>query len=208
MKNILFDFDGPLFDGRKVARKTLQEVFDELQIPVIVELSELSLSSPEQFVKSCMDRYQVNGYDIQSITEIYYKKLERNEMLSEVRGEVPGILFQLKGKGNRLFIISDRSEQRLRFLLESFKILHFFEDVLGRERYGLKPSQGSVSYLEEMFGVYPENTWMIGDTESDYLYAKRAGYHYAHAAYSSEPACISWEKCDFVLKSEKDILLM
>lgn len=206
MKNIIFDFDGPLFDSRTIAKDTLQDVFNKLQIPIVVDFDGLSLSSPEKMVTACVEKYDLYNIDASRVFEIYYQELKNNEAMAKARCNIIGILEQLKLKNYRLFVVSDRSEKRLKKIMKNMKILSFFEDVIGRERYGLKPLQGSAAYLKEKFEVFPKDTWMIGDTENDYLYAKEAGYYYAQVIYSLEPTTVSEEMFDLILKTEEDIL--
>ena len=83
---------------------------------------------------------------------------------------------QLKEAGCKMAVCTNKFEGLSRKLLESLKIIDYFDDVVGSDTlFVRKPNPGHILGTLERIGGTPENAVMVGDSSNDIDAAKAAG---------------------------------
>ena len=90
---------------------------------------------------------------------------------------IPELLEELKKRGIRLAVFSNKPDREVQKLIRR----HFgdsFEVILGnRDDYPKKPDPTGACMIAEKFGVLPEETMYLGDTNTDMQTGKNAGMY-------------------------------
>lgn len=89
---------------------------------------------------------------------------------------VPETLDELRARGRRLAVISNKNAALCREVLALLGGEHFFEEILGGDSLPVrKPSPEPVLKLLASFGVPPERAAIVGDSINDMAAGKGAG---------------------------------
>jgi phosphoglycolate phosphatase len=99
-------------------------------------------------------------------------------------GGVPETLDLFNSCGIRLVVCTNKSEALASRLLDSFDILLRFSEVIGEDSTGFhKPDPRLIFYVMKKFNVDRSEIIVVGDSESDYLLARRADVDYRIATF-------------------------
>lgn len=207
MKQIVFDFDGPLFDGRSAAQSaislTISHFKDRYPAPDF-PLRTLPLWEPNRIVAILYPNLETDKRA--EISSYYSNLLHLHERQLGVTTQVRGNLDTLQKLGCRLALFSGRHADNLLPLLEDLGLSKYFSnDLIGCPPDYPKPSpvflQKVVSRAESS-----ASTVFIGDSDLDFLAAKGASVVYYHAGWSEEPNSESAANAKLVLRSLGDLV--
>ena len=173
---LMFDLDGTLIDSRLdicTAVNLLRANYD---------LPPLSVETVTRYVGDGIDKLverSLRGYPVniekavRECTEYYRRHLHDKTTL------YPGVmdgLQRLRRAGYLLALISNKPAAACREILQHFKIEGLFVIVLGGgDTKHLKPHPEPLLATMSRLGAGPENSWMIGDHQTDLEAARRAG---------------------------------
>lgn len=175
-ENILFDFDGTLFDTSKGVLKSFDNVigFYNLQVkksdyrkmmgPPLEESFLSILKLPKSEIENAIQKYR-EYYSEHGIFE-----------LDEYEG-VEKLLLDLRATGKKLFVATSKPEFFAKKILSKFEMLHFFEFVGGADLHERKRVKKTdvIKYVLENNELKPENCLMVGDREYDIKGANHFG---------------------------------
>lgn len=206
VKGVVFDFDGPIFDGRSAALKSLDQTIQKFGAPK-VNFHVLPLLRPTQLIALV---YADSGLSLDRLDEIcrYYRcRLEDAEDEIQIHDEVRLTIATLHADGFRLAILSSRHEANLRNRLTRLNLIDFFSKIVGRDTASVsKPDPESVKYVASQLDIAPTELVVVGDSDADFTAAQGAGAHYYHANWSGEPCgLVSTSVGVVTLRDQRDL---
>ena len=183
---IVFDFDGPIFDGYSASITVLERCMrDELGIRDFV-FDPTKFSIPKKMLAVAVEQYSLNFQDDVEKSQLFKRVLLRyeKELIVEEneRYLVPGIekaLSRLHTLHEPIFILSDRSDHSI---------------------CSITDGKGPL-YLMQKYNFTPKQLILIGDTEVDKKTADAAGIEFylyvSRQTSNSLKSAISYDKTLF-----------
>ncbi len=172
IKNIIWDFDGTLFNTYPAIITAFKRVLGEFGIDVEDEeiLAYLKISVTHA-IKHFMSLYSLKNDFIERIS--FY---EKNTDLSMVQPfpYAKEKCFDFKQNGGRNFILTHRGNSTL-LLLKHYEMLDYFEEIVTKHHhFKPKPDPEGFNYLINKYNLPNDSILSIGDRECDILGAKQA----------------------------------
>lgn len=205
LKCIVFDFDGPIFDGRKAAAQALEETVKQFNSGPrpLTSFSTLPLFSPKGLI-SFLYRDLDDAARV-PIRDFYAKQLLRIERELGVPESVRAALNLLTKADYRLAIFSSRKCDNLNSLLRDLGLATLFS-FCGCSPEFSKPSGDCLKKLSQELRIAPADLLFVGDSDWDYLAAKDAGVTYYHACWTGEPSVQGPRNAKLRLASLRDLV--
>jgi len=171
---ILFDLDGTLIDSTEAILESFHNSFDIHQRPhpkdsdiTVLIGHPLDVMYRELGIEEAMIWTFVDTY------KMHYRKIstQKTVLLENAREAV-----EEASKYARLGVVTTKTGQYSRILLEHFGLMDYFEVLIGREdvenpKPHAEPIEKAITYL----ACDKRTCWMIGDTRLDAASAKNAG---------------------------------
>jgi len=178
IKLIIFDFDGTLGDTRRNIVVTMQDVMQELSLPLQNE--EVCASTIGLPLRECYAKMfpQLNSKVLNQCAELHTRCFAEN--LKKITPlpfpMVKETLEVLKNMDICLAIASSRSSESLRDLLNRMGMGSYFPCIIGaQDIVHAKPNAEPVLKVLEILGFNADNTLVVGDMEVDVLMGVNAG---------------------------------
>ena len=201
---VIFDFDGVIADSKEAytaqMRETLESFsnisFTEEEIRSRVGNTDQS-DDFKEFLKT--DDPQT----IDAAIKMYSDLTGKYAFLRSLFPNVTSTLDQIKRR-HFTGIVSRKSQERMEFWLNYFKISQYFDYPIGTLE---RTKATAIQKLMNYYGIPTERTLMIGDTEFDIKSAKRARVISVAALYdNSEPQKLLALSPDYTIDKFEDIL--
>lgn len=175
VQNILFDFDGTVFDTVEGITKSAQYALRKQGIEA--ELTALRCFAGPPLVDKFMEVY---GFDRERAEQATRDFKERYNSIGVKECRVfPGIrdvLEALIAAGARVGIATSKPQNLAEQLLAGENMLGLFQVICGSEAKGNNNAKWQVlQRAMDALGARPENTILVGDTKYDVEGAKRCG---------------------------------
>lgn len=206
-KNILFDFDGTLFDTSIGIINAAKYVLSEYKIDYSkIDLKKI-IGPPlnESFKYLC----GLNDNDSLEATQKYREYYRNNGLYeSTVCEGIECVLQILQEKGYNIFIASSKPELFIEKLLKNNNLFEYFKYISG------SPIEGKAYSKEEVilkiinkFNLKTNETVIIGDTKYDVIGARNNNIDAIGVTYCLE-SCEELYECKpkYIAKDAKDIL--
>lgn len=176
-KTIIFDLDGTLLYTLEDLKNSVNYALEQCGY------QRRTLEDIRHFVgngiRRLVERAVPEGTDIKSTDKVFeifreYYNLHATDNTGLYDG-VEELLYELKKKGYKLAIVSNKVQSAVDILREKF-----FNDTIeisigDREGKKKKPSPDAVLTVMEYFNASKEETLYVGDSEVDVMTAKNAG---------------------------------
>ena len=168
INDIIWDFDGTLFDTYPAIADVFLETFKQFDInesrTEVMEYLHLSLS----------ETYEHFSIKHSLINENLRKKFVETEEAMDVSKALPfegeeEVLSKVIDNGGRNFIYTNRGASTYSFLKYAGQMKYFTEIITHEDGYGRKPSPACIIYLTKKYSFNKEETLMVGDREIDVL---------------------------------------
>lgn len=173
----VFDLDGTLLETLKDLAASTNFALRQYDMP------EHSIEDVRMFVgngvKKLMERAIPNGLDNPKFEEVYatFRQHYLNHNLDTTKpyDGIPELLRELKGRGKKLAIVSNKLYAATQDLAR-----HFFPDTIEvaigeRENIKKKPAPDTVVEALRQLGVSKEGAVYIGDSDVDIMTARNSG---------------------------------
>lgn len=173
----VFDLDGTLLETLKDLAASTNFALRQYDMP------EHSIEDVRMFVgngvKKLMERAIPNGLDNPKFEEVYatFRQHYLNHNLDTTKpyDGIPELLRELKGRGKKLAIVSNKFYAATQDLAR-----HFFPDTIKvaigeRENIKKKPAPDTVVEALRQLGVSKEGAVYIGDSDVDIMTARNSG---------------------------------
>ena len=173
----VFDLDGTLLETLKDLAASTNFALRQYDMP------EHSIEDVRMFVgngeKKLMERAIPNGLDNPKFEEVYatFRQHYLNHNLDTTKpyDGIPELLRELKGRGKKLAIVSNKFSAATQDLAR-----HFFPDTIEvaigeRENIKKKPAPDTVVEALRQLGVSKEGAVYIGDSDVDIMTARNSG---------------------------------
>ncbi len=171
---ILFDLDGTLIDSTEAILESFHNSFDVHRHPHPEdEAIKALIGYPLDVMYRELGIEQERVWDFVTTYKEHYRIIstEKTVLLPYAREAV-----EEAAKFARLGIVTTKTGQYSRVLMEYFELMHHFEVLIGREDVeNPKPHAEPIEKAVERMGVAKEMCWIIGDTRLDIGSANNAG---------------------------------
>ncbi|MDC7243580.1 MAG: HAD-IA family hydrolase [Sphaerochaetaceae bacterium] len=176
IKNIIWDFDGTLFDTYTAQSSLLSKmILDEYNIVIsketIREFTSNSLSFALKEIANIVnvDFEEIKNHFIKSYPQVSLEEEYPYKHAYEVCSSVIN-------SGGKNMINTHRGKDRLLLLLKNYNMFDLFSDIItADDDFPRKPDPTSFYALIERNKLRVEETLVIGDRELDVLGGKNAG---------------------------------
>lgn len=173
-KIILFDLDGTIIDSTEAILESFEKAYQSFtkDVPSAESIKSLiGLPLDVMFVKLGVDESESMAY-VTAYKE-HYKTIhtEKTVLLPRVKEAIA-----LAAEHGRLGVVTTKTSEFSRILLEHFDLMKYFDVLIGREDVeNPKPHPEPVERAMNALGyTYGKVTYMIGDTPADMIAAEEA----------------------------------
>jgi HAD superfamily hydrolase (TIGR01549 family) len=209
---VIFDFDGPLFDGRSARNRALRLVHEEVceEFGAFeIEIDQLPLLTPDATLITTYARRQEILKKLDHFDQRFREAIKAEELTQPFIEGTLATIDELRKKGCKVAILSLRPQAELKDLLRTRRALRHFDHVSGRDTPpAAKPARESVLEICKLTDARPEHAIFVGDTDIDLNTARAAGVEYFHAGWSKEPSSRSVHDCDLVLQRPGELAIL
>jgi HAD superfamily hydrolase (TIGR01549 family) len=191
MRGFVFDFDGPLFDGRAAAAAALAataEHYRERCKAPLLSFQYLPLLPPRALITLVFSESGLSAAEVQGVETYYRERLTEAEDRVAVRPEIKQLLRELKAGGDKVAILSSRRRESVMGRLRKVVLDELVDVVHGRDSLpNAKPRPEALGRIASDMGLPPRDLVFIGDSETDYECARDAKVTYYQILWSGEP---------------------
>jgi len=200
---ILFDLDGTLVDSAEdiglVLRKTLKEIGLEEYFPQNIR------DYIGGGVKALLERTLGDKFKEEYVGIFRKFYLENPVVYTRPYEGIPEILSDLKNKGYKLAVVSNKLEELSREILKRIGLMSYFDFIAGGDTFSeKKPSPVPILKTLEIMGIEPSSSLIVGDTEADIVAGREAGVKTALAMWGYVK--LNSVKPDFILNLPRDLM--
>jgi phosphoglycolate phosphatase len=188
---ILFDYDGTLFDTRPAIAHCIERAFERGgRPPPPKERALATIAAGLPLAESLVALDATLRRDRRALNDLIttYRQVYLNEgtpLLSPFAG-VGTVLRRLRADGIKSTVISNKGIEAIRHSLDQTGFDAFVDTVFG-DQPGLPKKPDPLLFTEHILPLYDrlprDRILMVGDTESDILFAKSAGIPACWASY-------------------------
>ena len=174
--NIIWDFDGTLFNTYPAMCRDLQAVMEGFGVHASLEdLLPRFTTSRETVLTWCGEQA---GMTAQEVDQIYRAWVtEHGQPEAYPFPHVRSILERFQAAGGRNFVFTHRSGSVHDYLAGADLTKYFTDVVSAGTTYARKPAPAGNLHIIETHGLDKARTLAVGDRELDVLAAKNAGIH-------------------------------
>ncbi|MDQ7047886.1 MAG: HAD family hydrolase [Sulfurovum sp.] len=174
-KIVLFDLDGTLIDSTEAILESFEKAYSSfgVDVPDAHKIKSLiGLPLDMMFVKLGVDEAEAMGYA--KVYKEHYQTIhiEKTVLLPHAREAV-----EFAHGYGRLGVVTTKTSEFSRVLLEHFDLMKYFDVLIGREdvenpKPDPEPVEKALSALGHSFG---DVAYFIGDTDADMIAGEEAG---------------------------------
>ena len=174
IKHVTFDLDGTLVNSGSTIYKTTLKALNVLNIKAVIQEKEFHRMIGAHFI-NIFNELKIVVKDVDQFIDIYKGFYFDFIDESEFYPGVIDILKYLQGKNINISLLTTKSQDQAKKIMEYFEVQNYFNIIMGR-RDGIdyKPSAEPLLFICKELGVKPEETLIVGDTELDIICGKNA----------------------------------
>lgn len=192
---MIFDLDGTLADTSRDLIEAANHTFDTLGITERLDpLADrmVAFSGGKALLGLGLGRQHPDTDNSDAIDRHYFRFLESYSENIAVHTRPYDRAFQalerLNGSGWRLGVCTNKPEGLAASLLDSLEMTGFFQALVGADTYPYrKPDPRALLRTIERIGGDPARSFLVGDSQTDFLTAERAGAHFILHAPEAVP---------------------
>lgn len=174
IKNVIWDFDGTLFDTYPAIAGVFLKALERFGIS---EKRACVLKMLHQSLSDTYDHFSVKySIDREELRNVFVSSEEGMDVNSARPFDgVPSILGKISQNGGSNLIYTNRGKSTYDFLEKSGLTGYFTEIITFEDGFGRKPSPDCINYFVDKYSFVRGETLMVGDREIDVLAAHNAG---------------------------------
>ena len=180
-KHIIFDLDGVLINSKKNMRVSWQATSSRFNLNVAFKNYFSKIGIPFEKILQALD-LDIPKNKIKSITEHYSKISIKNFWNINLYPDVKETLNTLRKKNIIHSVVTSKDLKRSKLVMKKFG-LKFFSFYSASLRKPGKPNPRLILDCIKNSKIEKKNTCYVGDTEIDFISAKRAKIDFIHASY-------------------------
>ena len=163
---VFFDYNGTLYDDKKIFDEGCEKYCKWKTKQQAEQFAKASANKKKELI------LQVLGKDI--LKQVYTHFA--TSKFAKVQG-VEDVLIELTKKKIKRYVLSRSDGTKLRKWLTDGNLLHYFNDIYGKNDFGdlEKPNKDFAEKIKEVVRLKKQKCWMIGDSEQDIIMAKNLG---------------------------------
>lgn len=178
-KLVIFDLDGTLLNTLPDLAYYVNDACKKFGFPTISmsKVEENVCYASREFLRRCMG-VEDKLDPIINECHAYYSEQYKNSgsPRTELYSGMDKTLITLKEKGYKLVIFTNKTQEQTDVLYNKYLSGFAFDKVLGlREGVVAKPDPTEIINLMKEYGVDKENTYFVGDGDTDVLASIKAG---------------------------------
>ncbi|MBR3842506.1 MAG: HAD-IA family hydrolase [Christensenellaceae bacterium] len=176
IRNLIWDFDGTLFDTYPVSGGNFQRCIEDAY-GVKEDVSEIMAKMKNSF-DTAMEFYANKyGFGQDFCRAFYHVNDTSTPDLAKPFSGVREFCLLAKEKGCRHFLYTHRDELTKEMLKKHGLYDCFSGFITSADAFPRKPAPDAINYLLEKYGMAKDDAVMIGDREIDILAGKNAGIY-------------------------------
>jgi len=174
MQAIFFDLDGTLIESKKIITRLINETLMEFGYKTFTE--EEMLASVGMPLESLLS-LRAGRDDVERMCKRYIEKyFEEGLKDTKPYDGIINLLKELKDEGAKIGIITTKSEEEAKRVIEHLGFSPYVDVVVGHSKErNPKPNPDPIIKACSILSIPPEKTIMIGDTDVDIKAGKFAG---------------------------------
>ncbi|WP_459129814.1 HAD family hydrolase [Guggenheimella bovis] len=178
MQTVIFDLDGTLVDSIRDIKEAVNDTLKAFAFPLITEEQAKSyLGKGSRVLLERAAKTEIS----EEMLQFYLNSYEKNLIVYTVPYEGIQETLQALKETSLLAVLSNKPHHLTKTIID-----HFFPDtfnlVLG-ERGIRKPDPSGVYEILDYFNSTKDETYLVGDSETDRLTAQNAGIHLIQVGY-------------------------
>ncbi|MDI3561352.1 HAD hydrolase-like protein [Bradyrhizobium sp. Arg816] len=209
LRGVIFDFDGPIFDGRDASQKALARTFDRFEASTgrpDISANTLPLYGPNALIALAYADIPAATANLADICDFYRETLKAGERQGKVVSGIQLLLQDLKARDIKCAILSSRATAELVELVTHLGLHGFMDEIWGKDApLGQKPDPAAVRALAGKLSVAPNELVYVGDSDRDFDVTAGTGVTYYHAAWTGEPSSRAYTGCRALLRNVADL---
>lgn len=177
---ILFDLDGTLLDSAPDIRQGINAMLAEQGRPPLT-LDQVKSFIGDGMMALCRKALSATGSvpegDLFPYVQTFithYREVRPDPQ--QIYPHVREVLDELKAKGIKMGVCTNKNEGPTLFLLDQLDLLRYFGFVAGGDTFTVhKPNPGHILGVIEALDASPKNTVFVGDGPNDVIACQKAG---------------------------------
>ena len=204
---IIFDLDGTLVDSAKdimIANNKTLEKFGYKPISFKNVKHIIGQGIRVNIIRSLkMQDVKINKKKENEMYDFFFSFYKKNLYIkSKIYGGLNSFLKNLKKKGYKLAVCSNKLEALTKIVLKKTKLLKYFDFVAGGDTFAhRKPHPSVLNNIIKNFKINKNNVLFIGDSEHDYHSALNSNIKFCLKTKGFTNKPISFFKKSYKLKS-------
>lgn len=175
IRNIVWDFDGTLFDTYPAITKAFQAALNQNGFTAPLDwIESLAKQSLGYCAATLADHFHIDPDSFGQAFHTHYASV-----LPEDQPPFPGvieILLAVCTKGGKNLIVTHRGKESMLVLLDAYKMTEYFEGfITHNDGYPKKPDPAAFQALLEKYNLRVTETLAVGDRDIDVLAGSAAG---------------------------------
>lgn len=179
MTNLIWDFDGNLYDTYPIMMKAYEKALKDFNINLTAdEIQKSYVYTKLHSFKELFAELEKNELIKTTATELsdryhkYEKAMQQKPNFFENADKVLQTVVENNGKN---FLLTHRDNMAIDFLAQDGLKKYFTDFVTEDNHFARKPSPESINYLVNKYNLPKDDTFMVGDRSLDLLAGINAG---------------------------------
>ncbi len=186
-KLIIFDLDGTLLNTLPDLAFYVNDALKKFGYSTLSEKEvEKNVCYPSRdFLRRCMGEDDVNNPIIDTCHEYYSEQYRKSgSPRTKLYLNMDKTLIKIKEKGYKLAIFTNKTQKQTDVIFDKYLQEFNFDKVLGQKKGVVaKPDPTEIFNLMKEFNTDKENTYFVGDGDTDVLAALNAGVNLIAVTY-------------------------
>ena len=169
IKNLIWDFDGTLYDTYAVMLDALQQTAQDFGITELtnVDLYRMMKLKSVRFVTDYVQR--IYGVDQTAFSTTYHRYEHAQQIQPRPYPGAAEILTLIVQRGGLNLLDTHRDQQAQEFLQHDNLAQYFIVGITASDDFPRKPDPSAILALLQRYQLNPEETAMVGDRRLDIL---------------------------------------